>query len=347
MKSMGMSKELLWIVVALSLSPLMFCIAQEVPRHSSITSSKTDRELEDLKGPVSNVRLESAAVSYKTGNWKEASRRVVSEIVFDTSGALLSKLQYDEKGLVLSKDIFRDGTHLHYTDDKKYTAKCVTVKDISPSTEVVNCYDENGLVDSKVIIERDKQGRLFEEKQFDGKGYLMKKRSLSYGPTGKIELEITEHSACIEEIAFIFNKNEVEEHYRYKDCPGESDHKRFYRYDSSGRLVESAREYPEESSRPSSRTEYRYTNGHLGALRNLDANGKLISEGSWQYNQKGRSTEVIGYFNGQLDSKVLMEMDASDNWVKKILYRCDGVDDSSKSIPVEVLYRKITYFKNS
>ena len=157
------------IVTALTLTPRIRVSAQ----------NKSDRERDNLIGPVQTALLETAPITCGAGECVEGRRAVLSRDEYDLSGRVVGDRNrftindprtrmlfypFDQSIPRIESPVNgENGIHL-YTDVYTYDNK-------DRRAEHVN-YDAGGVARYRTLIAFDEHGRLVEENHYDGKGTL-------------------------------------------------------------------------------------------------------------------------------------------------------------------------------
>jgi antitoxin component YwqK of YwqJK toxin-antitoxin module len=127
--------------------------------------TKTDLEIEGLKGPVKSIRFERAEFLQGASNPVEKWRFLESVTTYDEKGNRVEESRYNSDGSLFEKMVFT-------RDDKGNQTKTI--------------FKANGTVDSKWVYAYDSHGRITNGAWYNSDGSLRLKIVKTYDVNGKL-----------------------------------------------------------------------------------------------------------------------------------------------------------------
>lgn len=290
--------------------------------HPAIIERQTDREIDELKGPVESVTMQSFRLIPKDFKWKKrrrikshfsrynrdgnkvescfyhpsGSRSSQSKYQYDVNGKLVKAFEddfdimyikynyvYDETGkLVRSTECDADGK-ISFQSEYHYDSNSF----ISESIQ----YRENGLICNWIQFFYDGEGNKIESTQYSELGAMEKKEVYWYNRKGQLTQKV-------------WSISEIQEN-----------HKENFSYDFQGNLVESI----EQDSEEKTKRVYYY-----------DDDSRMVGEEFYQ------DDGSLSY-----KSKFSYKWDKYGNWWKRKIIHHYPLDNDWHYL---INYRKITYF---
>jgi TonB family protein len=228
------------IITALALSLLFF--------QSSGPGKKTDRDFDELNGPVRSVRVDVEDYQNQPGNPKTATRSFEIK-AYDVSGRATEVIRGFEKECVSSRDVYSydaEGgrTQTIYADDS-LAAGGKSDPSQPPASPLVH----------KQVFKMNKSGERSEAHEYDNSGKFWRKTLYKYDDKGRVKEEIQE----IEETKSIFYHCE-------------------FKYSDSGLPSERTCEYPGLGRE---RTQYAYELDATGNWIKKTAKVSRIAPNGW------------------------------------------------------------------
>ena len=301
---------------------------------------KTDRENDELLGPVHTVRTyvtklpakmrrapSSGQTRRKMSTYDLEGRKIEevgyreddspysrSEIIYDAEGRRSKKLMFDMDGSLKSRDVY------------SYSA--------DGSEQEKHRYQADDMLRERVIRRRDDRGNTREKIMYLGDGRLMSKMVMSYDDKGQ-EIEVVLCHESSVQPAIRFEQDEegrrraIEEGEiklsRSEECGDDSflAGKVMFAYDESGNMLEIAA-YAAGSSLPEIHVVMTYE-------------GKAVYD------------KTVYKFGELLESKerIEREFDEHGNWVKETILSwvpSAGESEPGELEPTEIHHRTITYY---
>ncbi len=150
---------------------LLFCLAIYSTSFSAVTD-KTDKDREQLLGPVNNVYVEISKMVQKDGNWIEEPPMPWLSSTYDPRGHQIEEVQiYTNKALDFTSVFTHDAKGI-LTEGIEYDAKgnvafkWTYTKNDTLSKMVENRFQPDGTFFSKATYHYDISGNLVEENRF-------------------------------------------------------------------------------------------------------------------------------------------------------------------------------------
>lgn len=307
---------------------LICCISSTANVGLAQTTHTTDRESDDLNGPVNTVVEKSAGYENSFGKWKEVGMSVDEKKSYNRSGNLIEKSVKDEDGIIFGKTI--------YEYDSKGTV--VTTKTVSTKGSVILLSKYTYLDDHK----------LDKVKAYDDKGKLYFQNNYYYNTEGQVEKkeEFNEKGEIEKKIFYTYNsKNQL---YEEKSSGEKSydDKSTYYSYDSLGYLCE-IKEYGSSTYPQKHLAYYNDSNGNDTLSRDYGVTGRIQKEIVTKYDQYKNPISVDisenDYSNKSRLITIEYKYDKYGNWTTKKRYKKYFSMGEDVIEPLGIHYRSITY----
>lgn len=300
---------------------------------------KTDRETDELLGPVRTVRTYVTKLPAKMRRAPSSGQTLRKMLTYDVDGRKIEEVGYREDDTPYSRSeyVYDEGRHTEtLTFDMGGSLKSRNLYSYSAdgSEQEKLLYQADGTLSMRAIRRRDDRGNTREEIMYLGDGRLMSKMVMSYDDKGReIEAAICHESSVQPAVRFEQDeegrRHAIEEGEiklsRSEECGDDSflAGKVMFAYDESGNMLEIAA-YAAGSSLPEMRTVMTY-------------------EGQAVYDQ-------TVYKSGELlesKERIEREFDEHGNWVKETISSwvpSAGETEPGELEPTEIHHRTITYY---
>lgn len=164
---------------------------------------KTDREGDNLRGPVRHVRAEEAAVTFKDGVAVEGPRRAKHHYLFDAEGNYAEHAFYKPDGVLSHtvKFISEHGRRVAsevYNREGRLTRRSVLGYDEAGKLRVVTTYDVRGKLSTRRTYERATDGNSYDMRVHDADGRLTHRQLVTRAQGGTRAEEIYHDGAAVE-----------------------------------------------------------------------------------------------------------------------------------------------------
>ncbi len=327
---------------------------------SASASSRTDRELTGLLGPVKSVNVKTFTAVKKAGKWKEGRVKSILYSAYDKSGRKTEQARYYEDALISgSKFAYHDkkddpfcenlkpddpwGSSFYKDEETDIASFChetgsafyesVYIYDTIQKPDEPNRDNIEGVLQNRLLLVLDKKGNTVSEHKFDAWETLESGRIFEYDKKGRL--------------VKIFKKNASDDLVE----------KRVYSYDRAGNIVskfifdsalggtgllisKKSFKYRKNSKTPDSEifTEYNQDSS-VSAKSDIvyDARGNRLKESFYSSNWNNYSHEYTYTY----------KFDQAGNWIKRTKTKVSisyGKKIQDKNTPPEITRREITYY---
>ena len=268
-----------------------------------------------LRGPVRDMRTETATISKNGSDYVEGPRILSMTVTFNEDGNRPELCLYNEKG-VLTRRIagkFENGKeteYVNYDGAGKMWLRTVYLRNAEGRVRGEETYNGDSSLRSKTTFVRNSTGKMIERSEYSPQDVLLERFTNTYSDAG--ELETTERSSCRPD-----GRLSLKEFTNMHEKRVES-----LTFNPDGSLAGKTIRVNQEI------TEY----GPDGSLKKktlITNDARLLDEST--YNPDGTANR---------ESQIADETDAHGNWVKQTRW----VTDAQGRRPVKVIYRTLTYF---
>ncbi len=329
------------------------------PQVDATSERVTDREKDDLKGPV-NVCIEEYIVYVqKFDEWKEKKRSLQSRSVYDREGNLAEYI-------VFSADKIRT-QKIHYATDLK--------REEIITDSLIAIFAESGVHYNTTLFSYDSSDRLIEQATYNWQGFLVDKTTTTYDKNGNLleTIYYGEEEVVESRMQYFYDNRGNEISFISKDTDGAIQYKTRSKYDNKNRVLEyifyseeekydykfvyaynaadddyKEKLYYNSDAKLESRERYNYNEaGNVKELLNFDADNNLESRYEFALGNKDLPSTFEKYREDgsvELRSTYEYKFDSHDNMVRFIKMREDFSDDSVKKVGRVAGNRILTYF---
>jgi hypothetical protein len=268
-----------------------------------------------LKGPIQEMRVESATIFNQDGKYVEGPRVLNMTATFDEKGRRPELYLYNEKGALTRRIVMRwEGDKemggLNYDGAGRMWLRSENIYGADGLKREGVTYNGEGSVLSRTILTRNEKGQVIQTAEYDAKGTLIDKFVTTYNDGGEVKTS---------ERTFYNNKG-VLVLKQFTDMAEKRSESLTYNPNGSlaGKTIRVNQEITEL--------------GPDGSLRKktvISDVGRLPAESF--YNPDGTIRK---------ESQIPDEIDSYGNWTKQTKW----ITDSQGIRPVKVTYRKLTYY---
>jgi hypothetical protein len=202
---------------------------------------KTDREFDELIGPVRFVRVDTEDVRDQHGNPKDNTRSLERIAAYDLNGRMTEEIVGVGGNCAASRHVFS------YDTEGNRTETVYWGKDAVPGNKTDPAQPQGSPVERKQVFKLNKSGERSEVDEYDDAGRLLGKTLYKYDDQGRVR-EITEESnSNSHRCEFKYNDSGLpsQKTCEYPDFRGRD---KTYQAERPTVRCAKAREYPIESS---------------------------------------------------------------------------------------------------
>ncbi|MEK6289432.1 MAG: TonB family protein [Acidobacteriota bacterium] len=179
------------IVVAFVLSLLFF--------QSSGQGKKTDREFDEMNGPVRFVRVDTEDVRDQSGNPKNNARALERIASYDPSGRMTEEIVGVGSNCAASRHVFS------YDAAGNRTETVYWGKDVVPGNKTSPPQPHGSPVERKQVFKLNKSGERSEVDEYDSAGRPLGKTRYKYDDKGRVKEIIEENNSTSYRCEFKYN----------------------------------------------------------------------------------------------------------------------------------------------
>jgi hypothetical protein len=288
---------------------------------------ENDWTKDNLKGKVKSYTefsykaVERFSDIEKVNRERENSWEYDIQKKYDQKGNMIEKNELDSDGSLLKKEIFK------YNDELKMIES--------------NVFYSDGSLKEKIAYKYDEKSNKVQMSSYDSDGSLIMKHTYMYDKKGNMsEDNIYYEGRLLRKHIYIYDEkgNMIEENdiNSFKSELDPTSSKHTYKYDNYGNIIE-RRHYNLIDNRLLSNTVNRYDkNNKVIEFKYFISDGKLSTNITYKYDEKGNLTEEYNYWYGSLDYKYIYLYDENGNWIKRIKFK--------NEIPTYILEREYEYY---
>lgn len=210
------------IITALALSLLFF--------QSSGQGKKTDREFDELNGPVRLVRVDTEDVRDQSGNPKNNTRSIEKIAAYDLNGRMTQQIVGFGSNCASSRHVFS------YDAAGNRTETVYWGKDVVPGNKTDPAQPHGSPLERKQVFKLNKSGERSEVDEYDNAGRLLGKTLYKYDDKGRIKEIIEEDNSTRYRCEFKYNDAGLasERTCEYPDYRGRDTTQYVYELDATG-----------------------------------------------------------------------------------------------------------------
>ena len=237
------------IIAALALSLLVL--------QSSGQSKKTDREIDEMNGPVRFVRVDTEDVRDQSGNPKNNARSLEKIAAYDLNGRRTEEIVGVGSNCAASRHVFS------YDASGNRTETIYWGKDVVPGNNTGPAQPHGSPVERKQVFKLNKSGERSEVDEYDSEGRLLEKTLYKYDDKGRVKEIIEESDSTSYRCEFKYNDSGLpsERVCEYPDFRGRDKTQYAYELDAAGnwtkRTARVSSVAPNGSVREGTRISYR------------------------------------------------------------------------------------------
>jgi hypothetical protein len=297
-----------------------------------VAQTKTDKDRDELVGPVKSVEAYLIGFQKKDNEIVEARRRWYTT-TYNTDGNISEKFLYDQSGAILEKLVHTYDANGRSTGYEEYAAlldKTLTI----PRHHVYKLNEEgrkveyivfasDGRIDTRFVYKYDAKGNLIEQQWYAHTGQLGGRLVYTFDEKGNETSQTSYHAdGSVSWKSFSkydVNGNKTEwNHYNGTSLK----YKILYRYDGKGRVLEKE---TAEFNRPPN---------FLSSSHSPEA-GKVV----YTYDDDKRTKEVTTYnVDGTVKEKVAYSYDERKNEVGRTAFNADGSVKNGDALVMNIEY---------
>lgn len=237
------------IIASLALGFLFF--------QSSQQGKKTDREFDEMNGPVRFVRVDTEDVRDQYGNPKDNSRSLEKITAYDLNGRRTEEIVGVGSNCAASRHVFSYDASGNRTDTIYWG------KDVVPGNNTGPAQPGGSPVERKQVFKLNKSGERSEVDEYDSEGRLLEKTLYKYDEKGRVKEIIEESDSTSYRCEFKYNDSGLpsERVCEYPDFRGRDKTQYAYELDAAGnwtkRTARVSSVAPNGSVREGTRISYR------------------------------------------------------------------------------------------
>jgi YD repeat-containing protein len=315
-------------------------------------SQASDRVIDDLNGPVSQVVIEHAPLVERFGEWVEAARSTESATLYNEAGQISEirryradnkldyRIQYSYDGdRLLEEASFDPNGFPLYKWSRAYTAEGLL--------DALSGYNRAGELDFRTVHGYDARGRLTEEVSYNPDGslsYLAEYDYQSRGYTRKTSYYLPDNLLDYR-TSEVFDDADRRLEEVSESAEGDLQYRVSYRYDQAGNPSE------ETAYKADDKQEYRLTNrydqaGNVLESVEYNADNEPFFRYRYRYDERGNMLERVSIAadGSETHYRYRYVFDEKGNWIEQHTELAAIRFAEQVFEPTEVTYRMIAYY---